>query len=65
MVDTFQKAFQVAGVPDWSFLISFSGLIMTRLIVMSSIIPFLVGKPVPNMVRMGFAVTMTVFLYPF
>ncbi len=65
MHDTFEKAFQIVGVPDWSFLISFSGLIMARLIVMSSVIPFLVGKPVPNMIRMGFAVTMTVFLYPF
>lgn len=65
MHDTFEKAFQIVGVPDWSFLISFSGLIMTRIVVMAAIIPFLVGKPVPTMIRTGFAVAMTIFLYPF
>lgn len=43
---------------------TFAGLIMTRLSVVVSMIPFLVSKGVPSMVRVGVAMTLTLFVYP-
>lgn len=40
-------------------------LIITRLTMITSLIPFLVGKPVPPTIRMGFALIMTIFIYPY
>ncbi len=50
---------------DWNFTLIFAGLIMTRLSLMTTIVPFLVGKPVPSSIKMGFTVVMLIFLYPF
>ncbi len=50
---------------DYNFILAFGGLILARLAMVAATIPFLVGKPVPAMIRMGFAVIMTIFLYPY
>lgn len=57
--------FQYIGLKvDWNFTWVFSGLIMTRLAMVTSTIPFLVGKPVPGTIRIGFTLVMLLFLYP-
>lgn len=50
---------------NFNFMMAFGGLILTRLVMVSATIPFLVGKPVQGTIRMGFAVIMTIFLYPY
>lgn len=58
--------FQSLGVKvDWGFTLTFASLIMARLAMVTATIPFLVGKPVPGAVRLGFTVMMTAFLYPY
>lgn len=50
---------------DWHFTLSFASLIMTRIVMVTTTIPFLVGKPVPPQIRIGLAMALVVFLYPF
>lgn len=50
---------------DWGFVFTFGGLIMARILMIVSTIPFLVGKPVPGMIRIGLALTLLIFLYPY
>lgn len=50
---------------DFNFTLLFGSLIITRLAMITSVIPFLTGKPVPGSIRLGFAVIMTVFLFPY
>ncbi len=60
-----ESVFQHLGLQvDWRFAFTFSGLILARIVMVTSVMPFLVGKPVPANIRMGFAVVMLVFLYP-
>lgn len=57
--------FQTIGVNfDFDSGLVVGTLIITRLTMITALIPFLVGKPVPPTIRMGFAVVMMVFLYP-
>ena len=59
------EVFQLVGVNvDWNFSFTFATLIITRLAMVTSTIPFLVGKPVPGTIKLGFTVVMLVFLYP-
>ena len=56
--------FQTTGLNvDWSFTFTIGTLIMIRFAMMTATIPFLIGKPVPGMVRLGFSLIMTIFLY--
>ncbi len=50
---------------EWGFIVTFGGLILTRISMITATIPFLVGKPVPPMIRVGFSLTLLVFLYPY
>ncbi|MBI1910181.1 MAG: flagellar biosynthetic protein FliR [Deltaproteobacteria bacterium] len=50
---------------DWRFMMTFAGLIMTRLVMVTLTIPFLTGKPAPAQIKMGLAVALLIFLYPF
>jgi flagellar biosynthetic protein FliR len=57
---------QLAGINvDWNFALVFSGLIMARLGMVTATIPFLTGKPVPGVIKLGFTIVMLVFLYPY
>ena len=38
---------------------------MTRMVMMTTTLPFLVGKPVPAQIKMGLAIALTIFLYPY
>lgn len=59
------KALSILGVEvDWNFFLTFGALVMTRLAMATSLMPFLVGKPVPGQIRVGFSLVMAVFLYP-
>jgi flagellar biosynthetic protein FliR len=59
-------ALRVLGInADWTFIFNVGTLIMLRFVMITSIIPFLVGKPVPGMIRLGFSLIMTVFLFPY
>ncbi len=58
--------FQAVGLKvDWRFAFTFSGLIMARLVMIGATIPFLVGKPVPPTIKMGFNIVLLIFLYPY
>jgi flagellar biosynthesis protein FliR len=50
---------------DWDFAFTFSSLILIRLSMITATIPFLVGKPVPGMIRIGFSIVLLLFLYPY
>ncbi len=50
---------------DWRFAFTFSGLVMARLIMVTTTIPFLVGKPVPANIKMGLTIVLLIFLYPY
>ena len=59
-------AFQALGLDvNWQATLTFGSLVMTRIIAMASIIPFLVGRPVPVQVRMAFAISLLIFLFPY
>lgn len=59
------ELFQTAGLNlDWRFTLTFGALIMTRLLLVTLTIPFLTGKPAPAQIKMGLAVSLTIFLYP-
>lgn len=49
---------------SWERMAIIAGLILIRLLIMISLIPFLFGKPVPNMVKMGSAMAIMLFIYP-
>lgn len=58
--------FQTIGINvDWSFTFTIGTMIMIRFAMMTATLPFLVGKPVPGMIRLGFSLVMTIFLYPY
>jgi len=46
-------------------MFSIGTLIMIRFAMITAVIPFLVGKPVPGMIRLGFSLVMVIFLYPY
>src|SRR5262249_37557853 len=50
---------------DWSFLFTIGTLILIRFAMMTAVLPFLVGKPVPGSTRLGCSIVMTMFLYPY
>lgn len=50
---------------DWTFMFTIGTLILIRFAMITSIIPFLVGKPVPGMIRLGTSLVITIFLYPY
>jgi flagellar biosynthetic protein FliR len=59
-------ALRVLGInADWTFLFNVGTLIMLRFVMITAVMPFLVGKPVPGMIRLGFSLVMTVFLFPY
>lgn len=59
-------ALRVLGINvDWSFMFQVGTLILIRFAMMTSVMPFLIGKPVPGMIRLGFSLIMTIFLYPY
>lgn len=59
-------ALKVLGINvDWSLMFNVGTLILIRFAMITSVIPFLVGKPVPGMIRLGFSLVMTIFLYPY
>ena len=59
-------AFQSLGINlDFNFTMLFGSLVMTRLAMVTATIPFLIGKPVPGTIRLGFTLMMTIFLYPY
>lgn len=61
-----QQTLAAAGINfDWTFTLTFGGLILARIIVITTTIPFLVGKPVPNQIKIGLALSLVVFLYPY
>ncbi len=58
--------FRQMGVQvDWTFVLKVGSLIMIRFAMVTAVLPFLVGKPVPGFIRMGVSIVMTIFLYPF
>ncbi len=60
------SALQTLGIDfDANFALVFAGLIMTRLAMVTATMPFLIGKPVPGSIRIGFTMIMLVFLYPY
>lgn len=50
---------------DWTFTFTIGTMILVRFAMMTAILPFLVGKPVPGMIRLGTSLVITVFLYPY
>jgi flagellar biosynthesis protein FliR len=59
-------ALRVLGVNvDWTFLFNVGTLILIRFAMLTAVLPFLVGKPVPGMIRLGFSLVMTIFLFPY
>lgn len=59
------SVFQRLGLElDWRAVLMVSTLILMRVMMVISTIPFLVGKPVPNQVRMGLGLIFLLFLYP-
>lgn len=59
-------ALQSMGINfNWNFTLLFGSLIMTRLAMVTATMPFLIGKPVPGTIRLGFTIMMTIFLYPY
>lgn len=50
---------------DWGFMMTFAGLIMARLTMVTLTIPFVTGKPAPGQIKIGLAVALMIFLYPF
>ncbi len=58
--------FQTVGINvDWNFTMNIGTLILIRLTMVTATIPFLVGKPVPGTIRLGFSMVMTIFLYKY
>lgn len=51
--------------PEFNFILLFGSLILTRISMVATVIPFLVGKPVPPSIRFGFSLAIVVFLYPY
>ncbi|MDO8644500.1 MAG: flagellar biosynthetic protein FliR [bacterium] len=49
---------------EWRFMMTFAGLLMTRLLMVTLTIPFITGKPAPAQIKMGLAVALMIFLYP-
>ncbi|MBI2981074.1 MAG: flagellar biosynthetic protein FliR [Deltaproteobacteria bacterium] len=61
-----ERLFQLAGITiDWRFALVVASLIFIRLMMITATIPFLTGKPVPAMVKVGLAASLVVFLYPY
>jgi flagellar biosynthetic protein FliR len=59
-------ALRVLGVNvDWTFAFNVGTLILIRFTMLTAVVPFLIGKPVPGMIRLGFSLVMVIFLYPF
>jgi flagellar biosynthetic protein FliR len=60
------QVFQQLGVNvDWNFTFIVATLIMTRIAMVVALIPFLVGRPVPGVIKLGFTAVMLVYLYPY
>lgn len=60
------EALKMFGVNvDWTFAFNVGTLILIRFAMLTAVIPFLVGKPVPGMIRLGFSLVMVIFLYPY
>ncbi|HEX5035682.1 MAG TPA: flagellar biosynthetic protein FliR [bacterium] len=60
------EALRMFGVNvDWTFAFNVGTLILVRFAMLTAVIPFLVGKPVPGMIRLGFSLVMVIFLYPY
>lgn len=58
--------FKTVGIDvDWNFTMNIGTLILIRFAMVTATIPFLVGKPVPGSIRLGFSMVMTIFLYPY
>lgn len=49
---------------DFQFAFIFATLLWVRMLGIVAVVPFLFGKPVPNMVRVGFSVVLMAFAYP-
>ncbi len=61
-----EKVFNLMGLHvDWRFMLIVGGLIFVRLMMITTTIPFLTGKPVPGPIKIGLAMALMVFLYPF
>lgn len=61
-----ERLFQLAGITvDWRFALVVASLIFVRMMMITATIPFLTGKPVPAMVKVGLALALLVFLFPY
>jgi type III secretory pathway component EscT len=61
-----ERIFQIAGLEiDWRFFLFTASLIFIRMMMITTTIPFLTGKPTPGMVKIGLALALLVFLYPY
>lgn len=59
------RLFQILGIEvGWENMSIVAGLIMIRLLTVINLIPFLFSKPVPNMIKMGSAMVLLLFIYP-
>ena len=57
--------FETLGIEaGWEHASLVASLIMMRLLTMIGLIPFLFSNPVPNMIKMGSAMVLLVYLYP-
>lgn len=53
------------GIPlSFEFAIMFASLIWIRLLTITSVVPFLFGRPVPGKMRVGGALVLMIFLFP-
>jgi len=60
------RLFQVLGFQvDWRFTLVVASLIFLRMMMITATIPFLTGRPAPTPVKIGLALSLLVFLYPF
>lgn len=50
---------------DWRFSLLLASLIFIRIMAVTTTIPFLTGKPTPAPVKVGLAVALVIFLYPY
>ncbi|MBI4196688.1 MAG: flagellar biosynthetic protein FliR [Deltaproteobacteria bacterium] len=61
-----ERVFHIAGYEiDWRFSLLLASLIMIRMIMITTTIPFLTGKPAPGMVKIGLALSLLFFLFPY
>lgn len=57
--------FRTLGITtDFELVIVYASLLWMRLLTITSIVPFLFGRPVPRTVRVGAAMVLMFFLYP-